>query len=146
MCEVCVVCDVVCVCLRVVVCVCLSQGSDRKGRHQGFLVKNSAGHRSGWKKKKKLAQAPVVLQKGRLKRKPVSSHSRPLTFSPRPRRATFLGASSLEWAIADGHAVATILHDLLKTFDHVPYRKLISHSFPLRQLWLLVLYQGGQGR
>ena len=47
-----------------------------------------------------------------------------------------------EWATADGHAVATVLYDLLKAFDHVAYQKLIDAEvrtrFPLRQLKLLL--------
>ena len=40
-----------------------------------------------------------------------------------------------EWATADEHAVASILYDLLKAFDHVAYQRLIDAavrtSFPL---------------
>ena len=43
-----------------------------------------------------------------------------------------------EWATADGQAVNTILHDLLKAVDHVAYQKLIDAAvrtrLPVRQL------------
>ena len=37
-----------------------------------------------------------------------------------------------EWATADGHAVATILYDLLKAFDHVAYQKLVDAAVRTR--------------
>ena len=51
-----------------------------------------------------------------------------------------------EWTTADGHAVATILHDLLKALNRVAYQRLnegaVRTSFPFRQLPLLFqLYQ-----
>ena len=54
--------------------------------------------------------------------------------------------SGVHGSAADGHAVATILCDLLKAFDHVAHQKLIDAAvrtrFPVRQLKLLLqLYQ-----
>ena len=47
-----------------------------------------------------------------------------------------------EWATADGHAVFTILFDLVKAFDHVAYG---AHTFPVRQLKLLLqVYQAAR--
>ena len=64
-------------------------------------------------------------------------------------RCVWEQAAWSEWATADGHAVATILRDLLKAFDHVAYRKLIDAAgrtrFPMRQLKLLLpLYQAAR--
>ena len=57
-------------------------------------------------------------------------------------RCVWEQAAWSEWATADGHAVATILYDLLKAFDHVAYQKLIDAAvrtrFPMRQLKLLL--------
>ena len=54
-----------------------------------------------------------------------------------------------KWSTADGHAVGTILYDVLKLLDHVPYQRLVDAavctSLPLRQPGLLVdLYQGAR--
>ena len=53
-------------------------------------------------------------------------------------RCVWEQAAWSEWATADEHAVASILYDLLKAFDHVAYQRLIDAavrtSFPLRQL------------
>ena len=57
-------------------------------------------------------------------------------------RCVWEQAAWSKWATADGHAVATILYDLLKAFDHVAYQKLIDAAaptrFPVRQLTLLL--------
>ena len=57
-------------------------------------------------------------------------------------RSLWEQAARSEWATADGHPVATILHDLPKAFDHVAYQKLIDAAlrtrFPVRQLELLL--------
>ena len=37
-----------------------------------------------------------------------------------------------EWATADGHAVATLLYDLLKAFDHVAFQKLTDAAVRTR--------------
>ena len=54
-----------------------------------------------------------------------------------------------QWTTADGHAVATILYDLLGAFGHVAYHKLIDAAvrthFPVRQLKLLLqLYRAAR--
>ena len=64
-------------------------------------------------------------------------------------RCVWEQAAWSKWATADGHAVATILYDLLKAFDHVAYHKLIDAAvrthFPVRQLKLLLqLYQAAR--
>ena len=57
-------------------------------------------------------------------------------------RCVWEQAAWSEWSSAGGHAVATILYDLLKAFDHVAYQKLIDAAvrtrFPMRQLKLLL--------
>ena len=64
-------------------------------------------------------------------------------------RCVWEQATWSELATADGHAVATILNDLLKAFDHVAYHKLIDAAvrthFPVRQLKLLLqLYRAAR--
>ena len=64
-------------------------------------------------------------------------------------RCVWEQAAWSEWATADGHVVATILHDLLKAIDHVAYQKLtdaaVRTRFPMRQLKLLLpLYQAAR--
>ena len=72
-----------------------------------------------------------------------------LPLSVEHRRREALSGASEEWATADGHAVATILYDLLKAFDRVAYHKPIDAAvrthFPMRQLKLLLqLYRAAR--
>ena len=63
-------------------------------------------------------------------------------------RGVWEQAAWSEW-VADGHAAAAILNDLLKAFDHVAYQKLVAAAvarrFPLRHLRLMIqLYQAAR--
>ena len=64
-------------------------------------------------------------------------------------RCVWEQAAWSEWATRDGHAVATILYDLPKAFDHVAHQQLndaaVRTRFPVRQLKLLIqLYQAAR--
>ena len=56
-----------------------------------------------------------------------------VSFGPHTRVALSVALGSKQPGVkADGHAVATILHDLLKAFDHVAYQKLIDAAVRTR--------------
>ena len=62
------------------------------------------------------------------------------THAPSVERCVWEQAAWSEWATADGHAVDTILNDLIKAFDHVACQKLndaaVRTRFPVGQLRL----------